>query len=324
MKLFLSLLLCLTPVLSVASDKGNGGDSVAMTDGHRRLLDLVEHAGLDYFDFKTSQFEDGKTTGGFGFAMDDVRQYIGPSPLSPLNESISGCLDGYSKADGLFPVKQLRWAMTDAVLPEILDEGMISVQSPISKRQLAIQSDGLVLINRADFNSLDNVSKIALKLHEGTICAIRAVNPYLIPKYGTSLIRNFVRAYIDVKLNGKPRYVLLDAVKSLNVPSAYNSDVAITSGVKGTYSEIKVLVPYLSSSRSVTLTEYIAGGMEQVVNVDTLDVARAPLQKGSASLARQIVRNNQEMLKEALSKFTFAGIRARQATGGDVSSDGTH
>ena len=89
--------------------------------------------------------------------------------------------------------KVLKWAFTDLPLESINDEGEIRISKPDSKKQLAIQKDGLVVINRAEFNTLDDESKAALFTHEALLYTVSVLNPDLIQKDGTRLVRFYNR-----------------------------------------------------------------------------------------------------------------------------------
>lgn len=89
--------------------------------------------------------------------------------------------------------KVLKWAFTDLPLESINDEGEIRISKPDSKKQLAIQKDGLVVINRAEFNTLDDESKAALFTHEALLYTVSVLNPDLIKKNGTRLVRFYNR-----------------------------------------------------------------------------------------------------------------------------------
>ncbi|MEN0060354.1 MAG: hypothetical protein AAGB31_16055, partial [Bdellovibrio sp.] len=89
--------------------------------------------------------------------------------------------------------KVLKWAFTDLPLESIHDEGEIRISRPESKRQLAIQKDGLVVIQRQEFDALDNESKAALFTHEALLYTVSVLNPDLIEQQGTSLIRTYNR-----------------------------------------------------------------------------------------------------------------------------------
>jgi hypothetical protein len=134
----------------------------------------------------------------------------------------------------LYDVKPLKWAFTSAPLEDVNDEGAIRIQNPQTKRQLAIQKDGLVIISQTEFDLLDNVSKAALKLHEDTICAIKAMNPSVIDLQGTAPIRYFVREFVSFAVgNGTteptPASAVNDAAQALMPAPVSTEDVGIRS-----------------------------------------------------------------------------------------------
>ncbi|MFZ3231743.1 MAG: hypothetical protein WA160_16160 [Pseudobdellovibrio sp.] len=117
------------------------------------------------------------------------------------------------------PVTTLRWAFTDETLEEINDEGVIKIQNPESKKQLAIQKDNFVLINKKEFMRLDDESKEALFLHESVLHAVLLLNPKHVKDHGTQFIRNYVRQLLKFYKNNDtvPGYIVSDAFNLLEL-----------------------------------------------------------------------------------------------------------
>lgn len=99
--------------------------------------------------------------------------------------------------NGFLPqIQPLRWAFVDYDLETIEDSGIIRVENPKSKKQLAIQKDGLVVINKNEFEKIDGESQNALFVHEAALYAVIKLNPSLVKSFGTAPIRTYVRNLI--------------------------------------------------------------------------------------------------------------------------------
>jgi len=101
-----------------------------------------------------------------------------------------------AKKSNLPPIKPLRWAYVDYDLETINDSGLIRVENPQTKKQVAIQKDGLVVINRIEFEKMDGESKTALFVHEAALYATKLLNPALIDSQGTAPVRAYVRSLV--------------------------------------------------------------------------------------------------------------------------------
>ena len=227
MKLIFCLLLTLVSAASFASDKGNGGDSVANRFGGRSLLDLSESDDVDYFTMSAKYWVNLHNS--YGFPDQSLGAFIDseahPTSLKHrsfihvvnpvLGDALAICMGGGFR-DNFPQIRPLRWAWVNGNLEDIKDEGQIKFVDPSSKRQVAIQKDGIVFVNRHEFYAMDANSKGALKLHESLICAVNALNPNLITVNGTAPIRQVVRAYVGL-FSQKPGYVLQDAVDALHI-----------------------------------------------------------------------------------------------------------
>lgn len=100
--------------------------------------------------------------------------------------------------NGVFPeLKPLRWAFTESFLEDVTDEGIIRVENPKTKRQVAVQIENLVVINKTEFHLMDAESKDALFVHEAVLYAIKKLNPELIKQKGTAPLRAYVNALVS-------------------------------------------------------------------------------------------------------------------------------
>ncbi|MEI7974026.1 MAG: hypothetical protein WCH11_06640 [Bdellovibrio sp.] len=123
------------------------------------------------------------------------------------------------------PVTPFKWAFVDFDLDEIDDEGAVHIDNPETKKQLAVQSDGLVLINRSEFKRLDEVSKAGLFVHESVLRAVIVLNPRLIASQGTEPIRTFNRRLIKYFLSRRstqayPGFTVREAFDLLEIHKA--------------------------------------------------------------------------------------------------------
>jgi hypothetical protein len=231
-KLFTGLLLvsCFagitTPALaSRGGETGGGADVVANPKGGKSLLDLMESDDLRFFEFEFYNYDVGLLHTFYeeilGYDIHDgasdfksrpiflVYQSYHPflshsTNLSPIFNTVVARCSGFLSSrnpdgDFLYHVKPLRWAFTQQELEDIRDEGLIRVTNPATKKQVAIQKDDLVVINKKEFDSMDNESKAALKLHESVLCAMKTLNPDLLRSEGTAPIRYFVRQFVSYK-----------------------------------------------------------------------------------------------------------------------------
>lgn len=93
-------------------------------------------------------------------------------------------------------ISPLKWAFTNTNLEDLADEGLIRVDNPETKKQLAIQKDGLVVVSKNEFDKLDSLSKESLFIHEAVLFSTKKVNPDLIKKSGTEPVRAYVRRLV--------------------------------------------------------------------------------------------------------------------------------
>jgi hypothetical protein len=206
-------------------ETGGGGDVIANPKGGKSLLDLMESDDLQFFSFEFYNYDVGLLHAFYeeilGYDIHDGASDFKSRPislifqsyqpfvsvttnLSPIFNTAVGRCSGFLSnrhpdGDFLYPVKPLRWAFTQHELEDLHDEGIIRVTNPATKKQVAIQKYDLVVINKNEFNSMDNESKAALKLHESVLCATKALNPELLQSEGTAPIRYFVRQFVSYK-----------------------------------------------------------------------------------------------------------------------------
>lgn len=211
-----------------------GGDTAIDSKGQRRLLDLIEKEDLDFFNPQVSYGGNFIIATGmaslFGNTCEATNKIvncafkivmqiaygaerlsnnqIGVYDLYSRNPKLLGIFamtnnyDVYIKANmkfGSLPkATPLKWAFTESRLEDIQDEGIIRIDNPETKKQLAIQKDGLVVISRKEFNGLDPLSKNALFVHESALYAAKLLNPKIIQGQGTAPVRLFVRRLIKL------------------------------------------------------------------------------------------------------------------------------
>lgn len=221
---------------TIGGDGSGGGDSVQNPiTGGRSLLDLQENDELKEFSFEMINYDRNLNTeyqrGILGCMFPGANSncenaYLPGRELSKLDDSLVQALatcDGITKyVDSSFKllfgdkIKPLKWVFIQTPLEEINDEGLIRVTNPETKRQVAIQKNGLVVINQPEFNLMDNTAKAALKFHELALCAAKTTNPDLVKKEGTEPVRYFVRqftayAHTKDKPEGTPATAVTDA-----------------------------------------------------------------------------------------------------------------
>jgi hypothetical protein len=221
------MITCLTAHLfclpqAFANKTGNGGDSIQNHNGTRSLLDLVETDQIDYFTYNAVDYTNhivNEQGWDHDVASDiDLLSSLSPDvPSRDLGNYFSSDLLTNALRSCLNPVHGLHFAWTVVPLEKVSDEGEIRLPSTVTERQLAIQKDGLVVVNKNEFRQIDSLSQGVLKLHEGMICAILKLNPQLIASQGTAPIRSYVRAFTEIRTLGKPSYVLDEAYKNLGL-----------------------------------------------------------------------------------------------------------
>lgn len=223
-------------IKSSGTNSGGGGDSVIdPTTGKKKLLDLaevdewpqidfiplskqylkqyseslfidLEHAyflSLNYYwtsDILYPQIQifAGIAAAGLTAGLSDSDM---PGPYRGLKErlistglnQVQKSLDQRIKKDG----RVMRWVFVDFPLEEIDDEGVIRLIDASTKKQLAAQKDGVVAIQKQEFDQLDKESQAALFLHEAFLFSALNLNPDVIKVDGTSSLRLFVKRFFN-------------------------------------------------------------------------------------------------------------------------------
>lgn len=173
---------------------------------------------------KMPTFPPHPTWGGNAFLLTVSQSYL-PGFFDPnMNcdaNSAKNQMDFIYQSLKIKPVTQLRWAFTENNLENLNDEGIIHIDNPKSKRQLAIQKGSLVVINKKEFMLLDEESKQALFLHECVLRAVLLLNPQHIEKHGTEYVRAYVRnatkLFNDLSNGTVPYYIVSDAYKMFEI-----------------------------------------------------------------------------------------------------------
>ncbi|RYZ86846.1 MAG: hypothetical protein EOP06_13745 [Proteobacteria bacterium] len=119
--------------------------------------------------------------------------------------------------------ERLIWIGTNKPLENVEDEGVVRLTDPVTKQQLAIQKDGVVLVYLPIFNRLDGRNRAALVLHEALLRYVLVKSPALHAKFGTAKIRELVRS-----INAG-----LDQFGNLNMQSIPDSAFARLCGMNG-------------------------------------------------------------------------------------------
>jgi hypothetical protein len=148
-----------------ANDKaGNGADAV-VSNGQVSLLDLVEHQD--------------------GFLKVEGFNYLFHRALSKINWLVS-------------KPKKITWILTSRDLPNIEDEGFLNYRETDSEiRQVAIQKDDVVLINKPLYERMPPEHQRALVLHEVLIHTALKIGKNLNTQQGTSNIRKVTAMLMD-------------------------------------------------------------------------------------------------------------------------------
>jgi hypothetical protein len=215
-----------------AGRESGGGDSAAYQNGGRTLLDLLEKDNLNYFlpDTVLPELKPGTypfPANSVSYLMFMVIAYEGKHNYPSKNIDDNNIADptfffhllstldsrkemlNYSfdlNQFGIVLPGPLRWAFTDSDLENIQDEGILRIPNPETKRQLAIQKDGLVVINKKEFYLLDKDGKVGLFFHEAVLRTLLLLNPKHIEENGTENVRTYTRRLLKF-LNGHEKDV---------------------------------------------------------------------------------------------------------------------
>lgn len=218
-------------------DAGGGSSVIDPKTGKRRLLDLAEEETWTYVDYipvsanylknlwpalakdlelkffnSLSYFwtngqlnwKENLLMGFAGAALVDVNSRSGADGLHFYKDllveigrsDIKSVLEKRIDETG----RVVRWVFVDFPLSELNDEGYIRLVDPSTKRQVAVQKDGVVIIHRAEYDLLDDESKGALFLHEGVLSSLLVLKPEIIAGNGTAPVRKIVRRVLAYEL----------------------------------------------------------------------------------------------------------------------------
>ena len=234
------------PLLVAGTESSGGGVSADDPNGRRRLLDLIEKDKLDYFLPSAEMpwpYDHGIPEGlknlviryeylrnikynGNGSEDSDIG---GPEFILSVMMALNP--KGVMKDARFFekgqpgeiyqirPVAPIKWAFTDEPLESLNDEGIIRIENPNTKRQLAIQKNGMVVVNRKEFESIDDESKAGLFIHESVLRAVLLLNPQEIATHGTENVRTYTRRFLNYIMRPKrtPGFTVLEAYRELGI-----------------------------------------------------------------------------------------------------------
>lgn len=113
--------------------------------------------------------------------------------IETKNDDILKILEQRIDKDG----RLMSWIFVDFPLDKIDDEGVIRLVDISTKKQLAAQKNGIVAIQKQEFDKLDKDSKAALFLHEAFLFSTLIIKPSVITDEGTSNLRRFVKRFFD-------------------------------------------------------------------------------------------------------------------------------
>jgi hypothetical protein len=238
--IFFSFLIFL-PLLGGAGGADAGGaDSVSLKK-FRQLLDLAESDDIVYVNMKLGNYDSDVSYAYSSVMVDAVSRLVYSEKLFDNNMLFANLVALAMNSAGMSyfakkmeesgtPVEPLLWTFVDKELPEINDEGIIRVENPQTKKQLAVQIGRHVFVYKPDFDELDNLSKAALLTHEAFLYAVKILHPQYIQKNGTEKIRTLNRRFVQFLkgldkswgyLTGDSTYPsegVKEAFKQLNIP----------------------------------------------------------------------------------------------------------
>jgi hypothetical protein len=246
-------------------DLGGGVSVVDPKTGKRRLLDFVEPDDWNYVDYiRVGWGFIGKLS--VTMARDLVSAYQNSladfGDDGPLNTktrllmglTASAILDFQSPADrgasnhfntflwrkNLHDLQILlqrrvqengrvvRWVFVDFPLELLNDEGFIRLVDPVTKRQVAIQKDGIVIIQRAEYKLLDDESEAGLFMHEGVLFSLLTLKPEIIAAKGTEPVRKIVRRMFEYQ----KAYIAFKDQQGIDTATIMNRRMAVEDAVR--------------------------------------------------------------------------------------------
>jgi hypothetical protein len=243
------ILFSVTSIYARAGTESHGGDSVLSPVTHKpALLDLVEQDDMVPVNLSPALYDKDLNLHFWSYYF--TAEYLNNEPIYRIGfgspaftyfmmsaagvnwescKNQSGC---HIKANPDFMeflrkthyrAHALKWYFTTKDLKDIGDEGVLKIQDPSTKKQVAAQQNGIVVINEVEFKKLDGRNKAALLLHEMAIYAVVNLNPKLLQEKGTEPVRTFIRRVIRQidGINGKTEPVdgawVMEAFQALGI-----------------------------------------------------------------------------------------------------------
>lgn len=206
------IVLCLLLAANAFAEREGGGGDVFVRGNQVTLLDLAEIDARDVDFFNPTLFTgkgalDNLILDVGSYCSSDLGAFLLRSMYSDydfIETSMSGMFAVISSntRTAAFAHKPLTWIYTENDLSEIADEGVISLNlEDGNKKQLAIQKDGVVVVNKVLSQRLDQKSKVAFPVHEGLIRAMTVFHPQYLQQNGTQDIRRLVRLLSNANPN---------------------------------------------------------------------------------------------------------------------------
>lgn len=201
------IMMILTTVLAIGTtsslalaggNAGGGGDAVKTAGGGWKLLDLGEdNASNVYFDPAEEPAVNRAVS--FPALVTDCQAPVSSKAYGWISTGVAMyqlILGGLSNRDldyrGMtsdFELKRLVWVGVRKDLEEIPDEGYIRLVDPVTKKQVAIQKNGVVTVNLNIYDNFDAQSRAALLIHENLLRLLVLKNPSFYVRNGTSQLR---------------------------------------------------------------------------------------------------------------------------------------
>lgn len=234
-KLFIGMCLLSIQISAFAGGSmvGGGGNAIADSSGKISLLDLVESD--DKYLNSMQILNEGIFSNKLSMRTEETLYLAVTDPASPFKEGstarrhsfLSYIYKTFGKRTSVqdynlnwkFQPIPLMWILTDKSLASLNDQGEMEDIDPETLIQIAVQRDGIVLIDQPNFYLMDSKSQNALLMHEALIRLVSETNPDLIAKKGTAPIRKFNKLLID-RIYGAfvPDAALQKAFNELGIP----------------------------------------------------------------------------------------------------------
>lgn len=216
------------PNLSQIGTVDGGGGNSALLNNKKTLLDLAEKLKFEPFDYSYAKIlriydkdvdQSVPVVEGLNrievfsrlqFPIEDMKRLLGSEneffvwafheAMRANSQKFSEYYDNslyeiQSSAYNLLgndKIKNVQYVFSDHELPVLNDSGVISISNPDTKKQLALQDrNGLVVIDKNEFDMLDLEGQLALKIHETILYLVLKYNPKLHEQNGTKYIREF-------------------------------------------------------------------------------------------------------------------------------------